>query len=43
MKFLAENKAIKELVGVGGIQKVLDEFAKENPFLDIKEVDQNGS
>jgi thiopurine S-methyltransferase len=43
MKFLAENKAIKEVVGVDGIKKALEEFAEENPSLNIKEVDQIGS
>jgi len=37
MAFMAEHRGVREVVGIDGIRKALDEFSTENPNLQIEE------
>jgi thiopurine S-methyltransferase len=41
MAFLAQHPAISEMVGIDGIRKALDEFAEEQPELEVKAVENS--
>jgi thiopurine S-methyltransferase len=43
MAFLASRNAVAEVVGVDGVQQALDEFAQENPQLNVRKVDDSST